>query len=514
MTDDKHKIEPLHIEFTQKAIEDQDTFVIGLHEGEELPTEFERLDEQCSGSISKAMHSGDFTGKAKECCVVSYPSGISASRIVLLGLGKKGDKTCMRQARDAGGDLYAKLSGLKAVNAYVTLPSCEKKELTVDHMAFGAELRSYSFENYFTTEKNREKEAKKHSVKRITFHLEKRAKHEAYKKLTAVRKGVFFARDVVTTPPNKLAPLVYAEIIKNQLTPAGVKVKIITRKQLEKMGAGALLGVGQGSAQDSCMVVMEYHGKPGSREMDAALIGKGVIFDTGGISIKPAPGMEDMKHDMAGSAAVAGAVYALALRGAEVNVVGAVGLVENMPDGNAQRPSDVVTSLSGQTVEVLNTDAEGRLVLADVLTYAQRNFSPKLIVDLATLTGAIVVSLAEEYAGLFCNNDALANALYEAGLESGEKLWRFPLHENYDKMIDSPIADMQNISNGRGAGSITAAQFLQRFIENDTPWAHLDIAGTAWTKTVGPVCPKGATGFGVRALDRFIENYCENAPKK
>ena len=270
---------------------------------------------------------------------------------------------------------------------------------------------------------------------------------------------------------------------------------------------GALLGVGQGSIRESQLVIMEYNG---GNEKDApvAFVGKGVTFDTGGISIKPAAGMEDMKYDMGGSAAVVGTMMALAGRKAKVNAVGVIGLVENMPGGNAQRPSDVVNTMSGQTVEVLNTDAEGRLVLADALWYTQVKHKPKLVVNLATLTGAIVIALGEEYAGLFSNNDNLSNKLTKAGTATGERLWRFPMGDEYDKMIDSQIADIQNISAGRGAGSITAAQFLKRFIKDNTPWAHLDIAGVAWTKKDQDICPKGATAFGVRLLDKFVaENY-------
>jgi leucyl aminopeptidase len=279
---------------------------------------------------------------------------------------------------------------------------------------------------------------------------------------------------------------------------------------MEKLGMGSLLGVGQGSIRDSRLVIMEWNGQgKASKNFPVALVGKGVTFDTGGISLKPANGMEDMKYDMGGSAAVVGTIMALAGRKAKINVVGVVGLVENMPGHNAQRPSDVVKSMSGQTIEVLNTDAEGRLVLADALWYTQENYKPKNIIDLATLTGAITIALGQEYAGIFSNNDSLSANLIKAGQDTGEKLWRFPMGEEYDKLLDSPIADMQNISSGKGAGSITAAQFLLRFIKKGTNWAHLDIAGVAWAKDPKDICPKGATAFGVRLLDNYISKNFE-----
>jgi leucyl aminopeptidase len=498
----------LSIDFTDGLYDAQDTIVLMTVEGQGLSAEGEKLDDRTSGSVAKALHGGNFSGKAKEVCVVSYPAGIGAARIILFGLGKLED-LCRRECREIGGELYAKLAEHKAVHAYVLFPECEKKETMIDNIAFGAELRAYAFDDYKTVADKKEKDDKKHTPRRIDFYAAGNHRHETYKRLSAVRQGTYFARDVVTMPPNKLTPLAYADIVKETLSHAGVKVHILPRKKLEKLGMGALLGVAQGSENEGCVVVMEWNGNPASKECRIALVGKGVTFDTGGISIKPAQGMEDMKYDMGGSAAAAGTVYALALRKAAVNAVGVIGLVENMPDGAAQRPSDVVTSLSGQTVEVLNTDAEGRLVLADILTYVQREYAPECVVNLATLTGAIVIALGSEYAGLFSNNDALAERLYQAGLDTGEKLWRFPLHKNYDKLIDCDIADMQNISGGRGAGSITAAQFLQRFIDAKTAWAHLDIAGTAWTKEPLSTVPKGATGFGVQLLDHLIAEHYE-----
>jgi leucyl aminopeptidase len=330
------------------------------------------------------------------------------------------------------------------------------------------------------------------------------AAKKAYGPMDKIADGVFFARDLVSEPGNVIYPETLAEQCK-ELTKLGVKVEIFDEKKMAKLGMNALLGVGQGSVRESRMVVMSWNGAAKSKQ-PVAFVGKGVTFDTGGISLKPGPGMEEMKWDMGGSGTVIGLMKALAGRKAKVNVVGLVGLVENMPDGKAQRPGDIVKSMSGQTIEILNTDAEGRLVLADVLWYCQDKYKPQFIVDLATLTGAIIIGLGHEYAGMFANDDKLAEQLFAAGTATEEKVWRMPLHDNYDKKIKSDAADMKNIG-GRDAGSITAAQFLQRYV-NKTPWAHLDIAGVAWSKEAKPTVPKGATGFGVRLLDRFVaDNY-------
>ena len=325
-----------------------------------------------------------------------------------------------------------------------------------------------------------------------------------------IADGVFFTRDLVSEPPNVIYPETLAEACKS-LKKLGIRVDVLDEKQMKKLGMGALLGVGQGSVQPPRLVTMSWHGNPSANDKrPIAFVGKGVTFDTGGISIKPAGGMEDMKWDMAGAGAVIGAMMAIAGRKAKANVVGVVGLVENMPSGNAQRPGDVVKTMSGQTVEVLNTDAEGRLVLADAMWYAQEKFNPRCVVDLATLTGAIILSLGHEYAGIFSNDDKLSEQLTKAGKEVEEQLWRFPMGEAYDKEIDRPVADIKNIGSGRDAGSITAAQFLQRFIKKGTPWAHLDIAGMAWQGKDKPLGPKGATAFGVRLLDRLIADQFED----
>jgi leucyl aminopeptidase len=330
---------------------------------------------------------------------------------------------------------------------------------------------------------------------------------EALAPLAAVADGVTFARDLVSEPANVLYPAEFAARVQ-ALESLGLEIEVLGEAEMEKLGMGSLLGVGQGSRRESQLVVMQWKGAGDPAAQPVAFVGKGVCFDTGGISIKPAAGMEDMKWDMGGAAAVAGTMIALASRKARVNAVGILGLVENMPDGNAQRPGDVVTSMSGQTIEVINTDAEGRLVLADALWYCQDRFKPKFMIDLATLTGAIIIALGHDYAGLFSNNDDLSDKLLGASKASGDLLWRMPLPAAYDKNIESMIADVKNVGD-RGGGSITAALFLKRFV-NDLPWAHLDIASTAWKKPSSiPTIPDGATGFGVRLLDRLVADHYE-----
>jgi leucyl aminopeptidase len=325
-------------------------------------------------------------------------------------------------------------------------------------------------------------------------------------KLNALLEGINFSRDLVSEPPNILTPDEYVKRLL-RLKKFGLKINVYDKKKLKKHRMNALLGVGQGSICGSYLVTIEWKGISKNTK-PLAFVGKGVCFDTGGISLKPAKFMEEMKYDMAGSAVVAGLMKNFAIRKAKINAVGVVGLVENMPGGNAQKPGDVVKSYSGKTIEILNTDAEGRLVLADALSFAEKKFKPNFIIDLATLTGAIIISLGEEFAGLFSNDDKLSKKIIDAGIEVDEKVWRMPLHKNYDKLIDSKIADIQNINYSGGAGSITAAQFLQRFITNKTPWAHLDIAGMAFSKKAANINPSGATGFGVRLLNKFVEeNY-------
>ncbi len=364
----------------------------------------------------------------------------------------------------------------------------------------GFKLKSYSFDKYKTKKNN-----KIFEIDIITkSNLSNLSKNNRF---NSIIEGINFTKDLVSEPGNILHPDEYAKRLI-QLRKIGLKVTILDQKKLKKLGMNALLGVGQGSIRGSYLVTLEWRGNK-SNKKPLAFVGKGVCFDTGGISLKPAKFMEDMTYDMAGSAVVVGLMKNLALRKARINAVGVVGLVENMPGGNAQRPGDIVKSFSGKTIEVLNTDAEGRLVLADALTYTEKKFKPEFIIDLATLTGAIIVSLGSEYAGLFSNNDKLSRQIFEAGNKVDEKVWRMPLHKNYDKLINSKNADMQNINYVGGAGSTTAAQFLQRFILDKTPWAHLDIAGMAFSKYGGALNSSGATGFGVRLLNQLIEDNYE-----
>ena len=396
-----------------------------------------------------------------------------------------------------GSKLFSYLTENKIRNIFLNSNIQKITELQVERILHGATLKSYSFEVYKT---------KKNEKKLINIYLFGHNKNNKLKtRLDALTAGIILTRDLVSEPGNILHPDEYAKRIL-KLKKFGIKVKVYDKKKLRKMGCGALLGVGQGSIRGSYIVTMEWNGASKSKPL--AFVGKGVCFDTGGISLKPAKFMEDMTYDMAGSAVVVGLMKNFALRNAKINAVGVVGLVENMPGGNAQRPGDIVKSYSGKTIEVLNTDAEGRLVLADALSFTEEKFKPNLIIDLATLTGAIIVSLGSEYAGLFSNNDKLSKQLYEAGEKVEEKVWRMPLHKNYDKLINSKNADMQNINYVGGAGSTTAAQFLQRFIKNKTPWAHLDIAGMSFSKYAGALNSGGATGYGVRLLNKFVEeNY-------
>lgn len=495
----------MKITFSDIDLPKNGAVVIGVGDSLKLGPIAIKLDKMAGGVLYKAMKLSKFRGDKGEVISLIAPAGTDFDLVLICGIGKDESRTTLIE-QAAGGSIVPVLNKHKVKKASFLVEKVKRDGKVAANIAYGALLRSYTFDKYRTTLK----EDKKPTLKELNIAVSSTTDAENYfTKLEKIAGGVFLARDVVTEPPNKLYPESYAEIVKKELTPLGVTVKILNVKQMEKLGMGSLLGVGQGSVKDSRLVVMEWNGKgKSSKDFPVALVGKGVTFDTGGISIKPAAGMEDMKYDMGGSAAVVGAMKALAGRKAKINIVGVIGLTENMPGGNAQRPSDVVVSMSGQTIEVLNTDAEGRLVLADALWYTQENYKPKNIIDLATLTGAITIALGQEYAGIFSNDDALSGSLIKSGFETGEKLWRFPMGEEYDKLIDSPIADMQNISSGKGAGSITAAQFLLRFIKKGTAWAHLDIAGVAWTKEAKDICPKGATAFGVRLLENFIaENF-------
>ncbi len=423
---------------------------------------------------------------------------ISSKKKIILISFKNNFNSC--DAENLGAEFYDVLSKFKK-NQYTvnTNTLSNKSKKFIGHFLHGIKLKSYKFVKY-KTKKNK----KNISINVIGKNIPNQKDQIKFK---ALEDGTFYTRDLVSEPGNILHPDEYAKRIKS-LSKLGLKINIYDDKKLKKLGMNTLLGVGQGSIRGSYLVTIEWSGmKNNSKPL--AFVGKGVCFDTGGISLKPAKFMEDMTYDMAGSAVVVGLMKNLALRKAKVNAVGVVGLVENMPGGNAQRPGDIVKSYSGKTVEILNTDAEGRLVLADALAYTEKKFKPKFIVDLATLTGAIIVSLGSEYAGLFSNDNKLSRQLIDAGEVVEEKVWRMPLNKNYDKLIDSKNADMQNINYVGGAGSITAAQFLQRFILNDTPWAHLDIAGMAFSKYGGALNSGGATGYGVRLLNKLIEDNYE-----
>ena len=400
-----------------------------------------------------------------------------------------------------GSKLYIFLKNNKIERSFFISNPSFLTNVQLEKLLHGAQLKSYEF-NVYKTNKT------KNEINNLYIVGDKSKKTNVLRnKLNSLLEGVFLTRDLVSEPGNVLHPDEYAKRI-TKLRKFGLKVNVYDQKKLKKMGMNALLGVGQGSVRGSYLVTIEWNGAK-NKSKPLGFVGKGVCFDTGGYSLKPAKFMEDMTYDMAGSATVVGLMKTLALRKSKINAVGVVGLVENMVSGNAQRPGDIVKSYSGKTIEILNTDAEGRLVLADALTFTEEKFKPKFIVDLATLTGAIIVSLGSEYAGLFSNNDKLSKQLIEAGESVEEKLWRMPLNENFDKLINSKNADMQNINYVGGAGSTTAAQFLQRFIINKTPWAHLDIAGMAFSKYGGALNSGGATGYGVRLLNKLIEDNYE-----
>jgi leucyl aminopeptidase len=462
------------------------------------------LDKQSNGLLSGAMAAANFTGKRGSFTGTLLP-GV---QVLLAGVGKAKELS-ETKLENLGGAAMARLLGTQATSAtfvYEGISGCKVKPAeAAARIAHGAHLRSYRFDKYFTKTPEDEKPKLKTFTVAVT---NSKAAQSAYAPLEKLAEGILFTRDLVSEPANVIYPESLAKKCE-ELKKLGVGVKVLGVAEMTKLGMGALLGVGQGSVRESKMVIMTWNGASKDGKNPLAFVGKGVTFDTGGISIKPSGGMEEMKWDMGGAGVVIGLMRALAGRKAKVNVVGAVGLVENMPDGNAQRPGDVVTSMSGQTIEVLNTDAEGRLVLSDVLWYTQKNYKPKLVIDLATLTGAIIVALGTSRAGLFSNNDQLADRLFKTGEKTGEDVWRLPLGDVYDKQINSDIADMQNIGREREAGSITAAQFLQRFIEKGTPWAHLDIAGVAWSKKPSDLAAKGATAFGVRLLNQLVEDYYE-----
>ena len=453
-------------------------------------------------SLDKAIAAADFKGKANSTAEVLVPSNTALDRLVIVGAGKPTELDANGWMK-LGGTVASKFGSAKAANVLLELDGQAVSADNAADFALGVLLRAYTFDKYKTKKDDAVKSAAQAKITILV--ADAGGAKKAFASREAVHGGVTLARDLVNEPANILGTTEFAAKAK-ELEALGVKVETLNEKQMAKLGMGALLGVAQGSVRPPLMVIMHWNGG-NAKDKPIAFVGKGVVFDSGGVSIKPAAGMEDMKGDMGGAAAVTGLMHVLAARKAKANVIGIIGLVENMVDANAQRPGDIVTSMSGQTIEVLNTDAEGRLVLADALHYCRTKYDPKFMINLATLTGAIIVALGSLHAGLFSNNDELSAQLTAAGLSTGERLWRMPMGPDYDKLIDTPNADMKNIG-GRNGGSITAAQFIQRFV-GETKWAHLDIAGTAMGSPSNEINAGWASGFGVRLLDRLVSDHYE-----
>lgn len=460
--------------------------------------------------LKRAFQVSDFTGKLAAKIDVLIPEATGFDQLIAVGAGAP-DKLSEQDWLKIGGATWGALGNAGSATVVLELDGYDITAADVAGFALGVLLRAYVFDRY-KTEKNsgksksdKSKTKSAGSVRVVLQCANPAAARRTFAEARSIADGVCLARDLVNEPANLLGPSEFAAKAK-QLEALGVKVEVLTEKDMAKLKMDALLAVGRGSSRPPRMAVMQWKGGK-TKDKPLAFIGKGVVFDTGGISMKPAGGMEDMKGDMGGAAAVIGVMHTLAARKAKANVVGIIGLAENMPDGDAQRPGDIVTSMSGQTIEVLNTDAEGRLVLADALTYCGKRFKPRFMINLATLTGAIMVALGKHHAGLFCNDDALAAQIFDSGTATAEKVWRMPLGSDYDKMIDSKNADMKNIG-GRWGGAITAAQFLKRYV-GETPWAHLDIAGTAMGSPSSEINRSWASGFGVRLLDRLVRDHYE-----
>jgi leucyl aminopeptidase len=491
-------VDRLKIEITPMALPSSGDMAVLVHDDLAFPS---FLPPALADALKRAIEIDGFKGKANASVQTLAPADSGISRLIAVGLGAVAEAGKIDWPA-IGGVLAAKASGERTLHVLMNTAADPVAPVKIADVSLGAQLRSYSFDRYKTKKSDGEAKPKGTISLMVADTLKTK---KAIKVTDAIAQGVCLARDLVNEPPNVLGPDEFAGYAE-ALTKLGVEVEVLGEKQLKKIGMRALLGVGQGSHRESKVAIMRWNGgKDGAKPV--AFIGKGVVFDTGGISIKPAGGMEDMKGDMAGAACVVGLMHALAARKAKANIIGAIGLVENMPDGKAQRPGDIVTSLSGQTIEIINTDAEGRLVLADVLWYVQDKYKPRFMINLATLTGAILVALGKENAGLFSNNDELAGRIFEAGNTTGETVWRMPMSAAYDKIIDSKFADVRN-SAGRDAGSITAAHFLKRFV-NDTPWAHLDIAGTAMGSPQTEINKGWASGWGVRLLNQLVETHYE-----
>ena len=496
----------MRIKFSKADFSTDHPLVLTVSDGGGLLSAAQALDKKTNGSISRVIKNEDFEGTLGQVLVLNAPNGLKSSKIVLVGVGDP-KRLQVGSAQLVGGKIYPHLAHQNA--AYVIVDSMPGSKLSATefsaNLAFGALLRSYRFDKYRTKEKKKDQP----KLKNLIIGVREFAKaRKIYSSLSKVANGVFLTRDLVSEPANILFPESFVERAR-ELKKLGIKIQVLGEREMRKLGMGALLGVAQGSQRTPRLLSMRWDGAPNSsNKRPIAFIGKGVTFDTGGISIKPSGGMEDMKWDMGGAGVVTGLMRVLAERKAKVNAVGVAGLVENMPSGTAQRPGDVVKTMSGQTIEVINTDAEGRLVLADAMWWCQQKFKPHTMIDLATLTGAIIISLGHHHAGMFANDDELANRLTKSGEETGERVWRMPLGDDYDNQVKSQIADMKNVG-GRDAGSITAAQILQRFVQDGVKWAHLDIAGVTWSNTDSPIVPKGGTGFGVRLLDRLVAEHFE-----
>ncbi|MBL8657212.1 MAG: leucyl aminopeptidase [Altererythrobacter sp.] len=460
-----------------------------------------KFPEALERSLADGAVSARFEGRAGQLFEGFVERGGAVVRVALAGAGEPDAERRAANLERAGAALAAKFQS--AGEEALALDASGLSAAELASVLLGLRLRNWRWDHHRTTMKP---EHRVHLARASVFSAPEGAA-EHWRRSEALAEGIELTRELVSEPPNLLYPETFVERVRERFAGTGVEITVLGEAEMEELGMGSMLGVGQGSARESRLLALVWNGAP-KGEAPTAFVGKGVTFDTGGISIKPAAGMEDMKWDMGGAGAVAGALLALAKRKARANVVGVMGLVENMPDGNAIRPGDILTSMSGQTIEVLNTDAEGRLVLADALTWVQQKHKPARIVDFATLTGAMIIALGSEFGGLFSNDDALAEQLLAAGTVSGDALWRFPLSPAYDKLIDSPIADMKNVGP-RGAGSITAAQFIRRFVDDGTPWAHCDIAGMVWADKPGQTWGKGATGYGVRLMDQLIADVAE-----
>ncbi len=486
----------MQIEFVAGAPSATASPVARIVDQDALPADLETV-------LIEGARASRFTGKAGTMFEAFVSRDGAVVRAALAGAGSAGASDRLASLERAGAALTAKYLASGEQTLTIDFTGTRLSAADVAAVLLGARLRGWRHDAYRT----RLPDDHKVSLQTIRACGAPAGSEAAWEVEAALAEGVEFTRELVTEPANVLYPESFVARAQQRLAGTGVGIRVLDEAEMASLGMGALLGVAQGSVRKPRLLVMEWKGGPAG-EKPTAFVGKGVTFDTGGISLKPPAGMEDMKWDMGGAGAVAGTMLALARRKAKANVVGICGLVENMPDGNAQRPGDVVTSMSGQTIEVINTDAEGRLVLCDAVTWTQKEFAPAAIIDLATLTGAMIISLGHEHGGLFSNDDALAGKLLAAGTASGDKLWRFPLGPAYDKLIDSPIADMKNVGPREG-GSITAAQFIQRFVDKGTPWAHLDIAGMVWSGKPGATWDKGATGYGVRILDRFVRDHLE-----